>query len=470
MNPIILKGKYTTAIIMIDNVEAKCLEQIQTMIDNPAFDKPVVIMPDTHAGTGSVIGFTMPLSITIIPNIVGVDIGCGMLSLKFPGITHLTQELKETIDIAIREIIPTGCHTHKEPIVQTQDLLDLFIASQKTLDRFTRTYNNEFGTSYEPIEYSFDWLENFLNKVSTDMSYFKKSLGTLGGGNHFIEIGKSDIDDDHWLTVHTGSRNLGQKVAMYHQKVAFDNTYGEFAKNLRTPKKQLWKRLKSQTTHPGNKASKEQWQVYYTEIEQAKKYLAKCEKMKTEIGLESLSGQAAMDYFIDMIFAQNYAQLNRALISRLIIENALASESISTIVESVHNFVDFDDLVIRKGAIRSYEDELAVIPFNMEDGLLIVEGKSNPVWSNSAPHGAGRVLSRTQARKQLDLDTMKQGMKNAGVYSTCVCENTIDEAKAAYKPADVIEAAIQPTCEIVERVVPIINIKDTTTEAKNKKR
>ena len=181
-------------------------------------------------------------------------------------------------------------------------------------------------------------------------------------------------------------------------------------------------------------------------------------------GMEFLEGQQAMDYLFDMIFAQQYARMNRKMMGELIIKNAFPGQKVLQIIDTIHNYVSERDLIIRKGAIQSYEGVKSVIPFNMEDGLLIVTGKSNPEWNFSAPHGAGRLMSRTKAKEVLNLDDMVKGMADAGVYSTSLNRHTIDEAKGAYKPAEMIEAAIEPTATIIERVKPILNIKDASND------
>lgn len=440
-----VKGKYTEAKIYLDEIDEPTYSQIIKLVNHPTFSNPVRIMPDTHAGAAnSVIGFTMKLADSIIPNTVGVDIGCGMVSAKL-NISDKNPDFEE-IDKKIRKVIPIGNKNgkHKQAIVRFEKHFP-FNKANEILYRFTKKFNEEYERAFPTIEFNYAWFLKMCKRIDVEPIYIEQSLGTLGGGNHFIEIGRSSEDSSIWLTVHTGSRNLGKKVADFHTKVAKDvNGFNRkaFEKEFKEVKKELQKQGKKKAI---NIARKE--------------LVGKHTNLRVDVPTEMLflKNEEMFAYFVDMIFAQTYASFNR----QLIIENIAKILKIDIVesIESVHNFIDFDDFVIRKGAIRSYKGEKMVIPFNMADGILICEGKSNPEWNNSAPHGAGRVLSRRQAKQNLSLDEYKKIMKDRNIFTTSVQNSTLDEAPMAYKSADLIENAIGPTADILFRLKPLYNLK-----------
>lgn len=443
---ITLIGKYTTAVIMIDNVEEACLSQVYGMVSHPAFTNPVRIMPDTHAGKGSVVGFTMELSDKVVPNVVGVDIGCGMLSFKVGRPTaHLS-----CIDHEIKRSIPTGTYMHDKCMATSTDFDEMFSAASLSCELFVKEYNKKFGTSYEPMKYDPMSFERLIRKIGVDRTRVMNSIGTLGGGNHFIEMGV-DGSGQYWITVHTGSRKFGENVCRYHQ---------ERAKSLLEHKRKV--ELAEGIREIAKKYSDEPSRIEPA-IAELKESLGL--NFGTDVhGMEFLTGQDAMEYFFDMIIAQKYAELSRRVIRRIIMANVFGAGDDVESIECVHNYIDFRDMVIRKGAIRAYSSELSIIPFNMEDGMLIVRGKDNADWNCSAPHGAGRIMSRSRAKEVLSLDDMKNGMAKAGVYSSSLCMNTLDEAKGAYKPASLIESLVSPTVEVVYKIRPVLNIKDSSAE------
>jgi len=395
-----LKGKFTDATIMIDELEQECFTQIEKMINHPAFTRKVVIMPDTHAGKGSVIGFTMPLTEFVIPNVIGVDIGCGMISAN---IGKNLVDHPDKMDRKIQSVVPMSTSIHSKKMFDQFD----YEYVNSIQSEFIKNFNSTFGTKHIVHEYNDKWLGNKIKQIGIDSHRFYQSLGTLGGGNHFIEIGKSE--EDYYLTIHSGSRHFGLKVAEYWQKIAINNSSEEI--NL--------KKVKNRE-------------------------------------LACLIGDEMIDYLRDMIFAQYYAQLNRKNIYTLIVDR-LKIQFDKHIIESIHNFIDFKDLIIRKGAIRSYSGEKMIIPFNMRDGILICEGKSNKDWNFSAPHGAGRLMSRSKAKQSIDFEKYKQSMK--GIFSSCVNKNTIDESPMVYKNPLTIEKLIQPTANVQVRIKPVLNIK-----------
>jgi len=387
-------GKYGTAKVMLDTFsddEAQgTISQIYEFLNHPAFTNPIAIMPDCHKGKGAVIGFTMKLTDKVIPNVIGVDIGCGMLSANFEHNLFL-EMTPEELDEKIREKIPFSTNVHKSK----RDFLPTFYEEiNTTLVNFCKKFNEEFKTSYKiPSKVDEEWLKKKCKDIGMDYDRAVNSLGTLGGGNHFIEVGIGE-DDNFWITIHSGSRQLGLKIANHHQRKA------------------------------------------------GKGHLA------------YLEGNEMFDYLIGMVVAQTYAKTNRACMLSEIMEivNFAPFDRIS----STHNYIDFNDFIIRKGAISSYKKEYMIIPFNMEDGILLCKGKSNPEWNYSAPHGSGRVASRTWAKQNLSLNEAKERMSNRGIYCSTM---PLDETKLAYKDPKIIEQAIGPTAEIVNRLKPVLCCK-----------
>jgi len=442
-----LNGKHTQAKIMVDVVEQECLNQLANMISHPAFTQPVRIMPDTHAGKGSVVGFTMLLTDKTIPQTVGVDIGCGVLAVRFEKL----EDTLKNIDHEIKRSIPMGTNIHKECQLSPTEWNDLFNGTSLAAEQFVLKYNQKFKTNYSAPVYNMDWFMGKVKQIGLDMERARNSLMSLGGGNHFVSIEKSERYEHYWLLIHSGSRKLGESICRYHQNIAKKNLDSKRAMELQIGINRIMSEHRYDQT------------LIQPAIDKLKKDLGLDFDIDIK-GVEFLEGQLAMDYFYDMIFAQQYAKLNRKKMADIIFKNALKGQKMTDIIDSVHNYIDFNDLIIRKGAIPSYTGVRSIIPLNMEDGSLIVEGKSNPDWNFSAPHGAGRLMSRTKAKEVLSLDDMKKGMEEAGVFSTSLNKHTIDEAKGAYKSSEMIEAAIEPTAKIIERVKPILNIKDASND------
>jgi len=434
-----VKGKYTIAKIMIDNVEESCLNQIYSMVNHVAFIEPVSIMPDTHAGSGSVIGFTMPLGEKVIPNVVGVDIGCGMLSVNIGKISKNKDYLLK-LDEKIRNVIPMGNKIHSVEFVNDYFEKEFPFDEVTELSRnFIMKYNKKFGTSYNYVKYTYNWFLDKQRQINMNQNA-ELGIGSLGGGNHFIEIGE-DNNGEMWLTIHTGSRNFGKMVCDYHQKIAKYELKYKREKILKEKIKEIRKNFK------GNNIK--------IEVQKAKKDLGIDFDFNIN-GMEFLDGQLAIDYFMDMIFAQKYAQFNRHRIIELIVDEL--HFDVKDKIESIHNYINFEDMIIRKGAISSYIGERMIIPFSMADGLVICEGKSNKEWNYSAPHGAGRLMSRGEASRKVDINDFKRRM--IGIVSTSVKKSTLDESPQAYKNHEIIEKLIEPTVNILNRVKPILNIKD----------
>jgi tRNA-splicing ligase RtcB (3'-phosphate/5'-hydroxy nucleic acid ligase) len=400
-----LSGSYTKAIIFSEEVDETTYLQTKKLLSHPAFTAPVRIMPDAHSGKGSVIGFTMPLTDKIIPNVIGVDIGCGVIAAKLRTSKKFHWNLRK-IDTAIRNLIPTGFSIHKHKIISESET-DLFIEETNQLaSQFAATFEKKFKqdiTFCKPT-YSIAWIQEKLAEINEQKNRFWFSFGTLGGGNHFIELAQTD-NDNFWLLIHCGSRHLGYNCCRFWQETAIRKAYNKnFSKDL----------------------------AY-------------------------LQNKEAYQYLFDMIFAQQYAHWNRKIILRLLCD--FFGWQVAEQIESVHNYIDFRDLIMRKGAIRSYLGEKIIVPLHMQFGSWIMEGKSNPEWNFSAPHGAGRVLSRTKAKKTLSLQQFQKQMQ--GIYSSSINSFTLDEAPEAYKKPDYIKKAIEPTATILQHLTPILNVKDT---------
>ena len=438
-----IKGRYTKAKVMIDNVEESCISQIHTFVNHPVFTNPVAIMPDCHYGSSSCIGFTMELTDKVISNVIGVDIACGMLSINIGKTVPISLE---ELDRKIRLSVPFGQEVHDNSIINMKN--DFPWRSVNSLaQKFSVAYQQRWGTHIQPPHYDMDWFTDKCDTIGGGQLRIINSLGTLGSGNHFCELGV-DENGDHWFTIHTGSRNFGKRICEYWQNIAAKKIYKD-------------KKLESQRDIEKAKETLSGKELF-NRIKEIKKNFNPGIKMT---GLEWLEGNESIGYLYDMIFAQEYASVNRQYIAKTVL-NILGVESQDQI-ETVHNFIDFRDFVIRKGAVRSYVGERLIIPFNMRDGILICEGKSNPEWNCSAPHGAGRVMSRSKAKKTVNLDRFKQQMH--GIFSTSVGRGTLDEAPDVYKDCKVIEEAIGPTAKILNRIKPIHNMKAAEDFKKRRK-
>jgi RNA-splicing ligase RtcB len=404
-----IKGKYTAAIVYAEEIEETCISQITQMTNNIAFVNPIAIMPDCHTGKGSVIGFTMKMTDKIIPNIIGVDGSCGMLSVKI----KLNKIDCKEIDNGIREYIPFGRNIYEKPILNVKEY------------------------------FHYDELENLCKKVGLNLKYVECSLGTVGGGNHFIEFGR-DSENYLWITIHSGSRNLGKRVCEYWQKVAKDKIFGSDRDYLQGKIDKIKEDFKGKEIEIKIKKLKES--LYISQVQD---------------DLAFLQGEDINKYLIDMNFIHRYAHINRKQIMKLILKLLFGNNYLNHIeeqIETVHNYISIFDKIIRKGAISSYIGEKIIIPLNMRDGILICKGKSNPDWNYSAPHGAGRILSRSAAKEKIALNKFKEDMKD--IYSTSVCTSTLDEAPDAYKESILIEKLIEPTAIIINKIKPILNMKD----------
>lgn len=399
-NNILTIGKYGEAIIHASEIEDTALEQIQKLVDQPmAEGAHIRIMPDVHAGAGCVIGYTAKVTDKVVPNLIGVDIGCAVIAVEL--LIDKVPDLEE-LDTWVRKHIPTGRNIHSYPRLDEKTYM-----AKQVRDICART-----GQNY---------------------NYVASSLGTLGGGNHFIEMA-TDQEGRIWLLVHSGSRNFGLKIAKHYQNLAIQNNKGHKLNEIAELKKT------------------------YTGVELGKKI----DEIPSMVhGLEYIVGEDAENYLNDATVACEYALLNRSLIAGDIVDHlcyGMGAGCIGEVVNSVHNYTDAEQGIIRKGAIDASLNRWVVIPFNMRDGSIIGIGKGNEEWNYSAPHGAGRTMSRSQARAELSLEAFEEGMQ--GVYSTSVGASTIDEAPDAYKPFSDIIKYLEPTVEIKYTLKPVWNFKD----------
>lgn len=394
--------------IFTSNIEQEAIDQIDLLLEQEAFkDSKIRIMPDVHAGKGCVIGFTGDLGDKVIPNIVGVDIGCGMLCVELGDIDINLEEL----DRIVHEYVPSGMNVHD-----------------------TIRYHFDFTSLYcwEELKNKDNWLD--------------KSLGTLGGGNHFIEI---DIDDENnkYLVIHTGSRNLGKQVAEIYQEKAIK--YCSFDEEMKQEKREVIKRLKEEG---------KETEIQSRLIEITEKYKGKTKLPKDLCYLE---GDLRDNYLHDMKICQEFAVLNRMTIAKTILCYLWKRLEVDSrkwnSFETIHNYISFEDNIVRKGAISARKGEKVLIPMNMRDGCIIGIGKGNDEWNQSAPHGAGRIMSRMKAIEILNLEDYKESMNN--IYTTSVNKDTIDEAPMVYKPMQEIIDCIGDTVDIIKIIKPIYNFK-----------
>ncbi|MBX0285565.1 RtcB family protein [Halomicroarcula sp. F28] len=486
--PIELEGAHTTARVMVDEeslVEEGCMEQIQTLIDHPAFTEPVRIMPDTHWGAGAPIGFTMPLADRVVPNIVGVDVGCGM------AVTNLGDELPledAERERRVREAVPMGRAVHDYGDAPHLVSEFPFERANRVFDQFDEAFAERFGEHIDPIEFDFDgydadYFEALCDRVLADqrqgVDHVIKSAGTLGGGNHFVEFATGRESGDYWLVVHSGSRYLGMSIAQYWQSTATDrraigdiraeipDEYTEYLKfdPETVESRDLYTWVTGGMGESYIDKERLRRELSGSDIEDAFDTLGQLqEAVRDDLGeddrntdLDWLEGREAHGYYVDMLFAQQYARWNRELMSEAICE-ALGVEP-GERWQSVHNYIDFRDMTIRKGATPAREGQQLIVPFNMAEGSVIARGKGNDEWHQTAPHGAGRVMSRRRAHDVVEMDHFAAAM--AGVYSESVVEGVRDEAPMAYKDADRIAAALEPTAERIEWLDPVHNLKST---------
>jgi RNA-splicing ligase RtcB len=390
--------------IFTENIEQEALDQIYTLIKQPAFAEcKVRIMPDVHAGKGCVIGFTADLGDKVIPNIVGVDIGCGMLTV---GLGNINIDY-EKLDSVIRKNIPSGRNAREEEI----------------------TFSN--------IE------ELYCRSELKNISWLRYSMGTLGGGNHFIEVDE-DSDGNKYLIIHTGSRNLGKQVAEIYQQLAIDSMQG--SGKLEQAIQELIQEYRiagrAKEIQSGIRGLKRKFQP---------------DKLNIPKELCYLTGEDRERYLHDMKICQSFAGTNREWIASIICQKMGWDYSMGKSFQTIHNYIDHDTNIVRKGAISTRAGELLLIPINMRDGCIIGRGKGNLDWNCSAPHGSGRIMSRSKAKEKVLLEEFESSM--SGIFTTSVNSSTIDESPMVYKPMGEIVQNIKDTVDIENIIKPVYNFK-----------
>ena len=394
-----IKGKVNTAVCFAKVVEDEAVGQILRMCNTEMTrGSKIRIMPDVHAGKGCTIGTTMTIIDKAVPNVVGVDIGCGMYTVKLGKVDIDFEKVDEAC-----HVIPSGFST------------------------------------WDKEMWPFDLTELRCYSELHDTGRLNRSLGTLGGGNHFIEIDEA-ADGTKYLVIHSGSRNLGKQVAEFYQQLAIELNQGK--EDFIAMRDQLIKEYKA--------AGKSD------EIQAALKSL-KQEKKDASVpdDLCYLSGEHLDDYLHDVVICQDFARLNREKIAEKILEHAGLSALDG--FHTIHNYINTDEMILRKGAISAHAGELLLIPINMRDGSVLATGKGNPDWNYSAPHGAGRIMSRSKAKEAIGMEDYRKAME--GIYTTSVSTSTLDEAPMAYKSLEDIIDVIEDSVNVIEVLKPIFNYK-----------
>ncbi len=394
-------GANNIAKCFTDVVEAVAIEQIRAVCDEKAFsDSKIRIMPDVHAGKGCTIGTTMTITDKVVPNMVGVDIGCGMYTVALGNVDIDFEKFDEAA-----HFIPCG--------------REVWDTCQEKFDMTNLTCYNKL----------------------LDPDRLERSLGTLGGGNHFIEI---DVDSlgNKYLVVHSGSRNLGLQVATIHQDIAIGLHDGTLEREQR--RREIINTCKAEGRENEIQAALKQFDAEWD-----------YSSFSLPHDLRYLYGQFMADYLHDIDICQKFAKRSREKMAEILLERTgiRGGEAFHTI----HNYIDVENMILRKGSVSAQKDEKLLIPINMRDGSLICIGKGNEEWNYSAPHGAGRLMSRTNAKESFSMEEYKEQMK--GIYTTCVTESTLDESPMAYKNMEDIVKNIEPTAAIVEVIKPIYNFK-----------
>lgn len=390
-----LQGKYNEAKVFTNNVDETATGQIIDLCNQEFVkDSQIRIMPDTHAGAGCTIGTTMTIQDKIVPNLVGVDIGCGM---EVVVIDKKKEEINfDCLDETIRKFVPSGFRIRDKE------------------HRFSKMID-------------FDGV-----RAPFTLQRAQKSIGTLGGGNHFVELNE-DGKGNVYIVIHSGSRNLGKQIAEYYQNFAYEQLI-----DVTSMKDEIIKRL----TEEGR-------------AKEIQETLRGIQKPKVRKELAYLEGQGFKDYMNDMNIAQKYAALNRkAMIDEIVTK---MDWKITDQFTTIHNYIDMGNMILRKGAISAQKDERVIIPINMRDGSIIAFGKGNPDWNFSGPHGAGRIMSRKKAKESLSLEEFQNTMTE--VWTTSVVESTIDEAPMVYKPMDEIIENTKETIDIKHIIKPLYNFK-----------
>ena len=400
-----ITGTFSTARVFSETAEQYALAQVKAICDNEvSANSRICVMPDVHPGKVAPIGLTMTIGKRILPYLVGIDIGCGMTTARIS--KHRGLEFKK-LDTVIRERVPSGFEMQKSP------------------HRFSD-------------DFDFSRLECVAHVYKEKAAL---SLGTLGGGNHFIEIDRTD-DGNNYLIIHTGSRNLGKQVAELYQALAVDLAKG---------KEELFKEQERIITE--YKAAGRRKEIQATLIELRKNFATKNPDIPAD--LCHVYGKYFQEYLHDLAYCQEFARKNRETMAKILLQRTGITGGKG--FHTIHNYIDVEEKILRKGAIAAHKGEVVLIPINMRDGSVLAVGKGNADWNFSAPHGAGRLLSRTQAKEQLNLDEFQKTMSD--VYTTSVNEFTLDESPMAYKSLDDIIDVIDDTVDIIDVMKPVYNFK-----------
>ena len=403
-----IQGIYNTAKVCTNELEDLSREQIMTLCDQSFVEDSIIrLMPDVHAGAGCTIGTTMTIKDKIVPNLVGVDIGCGMEVVIIDKDTKESKEFDPArLDKLIHEKIPSGRSVR-------ENMLHLFVERTKYLSE--------------------------IRCPVVDKEYAYKSIGTLGGGNHFIEANR-DSAGNLYIVVHSGSRHLGNEIAEYYQNQAWLQLNGNCKEDLDA----LIAKLKAEGRE----------KEIQSEIQKAKSQILTTVPKE----LAYVSGVLFDNYIHDMKVVQHFALINRRAMMDTILWGLFStSEEQYEYFSTIHNYIDTDSMILRKGAVSAKNGEKLIIPINMRDGSLICEGLGNPDWNYSAPHGAGRIMSRKKASETLNINDFEKAME--GIYSTSINVKTLDESPMAYKNMQDIVSNIGPTVKILDVIKPIYNFK-----------
>ena len=441
---ITIQGKYTDAKIFTDNIGDEALQTIEDIVNCPAFEgSSIRIMPDVHAGKGIVIGFTAPLGKFVNPSHIGVDIGCTVDASFYDlgrNFSELSRHNLEILELQLHELIGFGTARQQLNLYRTRE--ELFEAVCRHISEYCAS--NGISRRIDA-----DYIRDLLRRTGTDFENFTDSIGTVGGGNHFVEVGRVTSNPNELaVTVHCGSRNFGLRVANYYiERAAAPRTIDLSREEI--------SKIVERCTKEGRRRE------ISAELSEARRI--KNEAFAKIAPTGYLEPEDFSGYILDMTIATAYADFNHRYIHRIIArimkEYLGAVELPERYISTRHNYISPVDNIIRKGAVSAKNGERLVVPFNMRDGIAVCTGKGNPDWNNSCSHGAGRIMSRTAAKNSLRLEDFERTME--GIVSTTVCSETIDEAPQAYKDTNEIRELIADTVNIEYFLVPIVNIKAT---------